>query len=258
MNTINILLFLISILVLIYVNYTQVKKDHKDEEYKVSGYNLIDTFMDYKNYLTIPSTAYDKAFNEGNKKYFVEFDDKHFRDILENNIHNQKFDYTGYEEEKKYNKIDIQHKVSATIEGILNKHLPIDEVNIFNVVDIKIDKVMVLKVEDKKKYVVSATSLIHRLNKAYGLYISTESYHDGTMFPSLISYKLHGFIFEDKLDNGNVLPSNIEEHSELSYDDIMRDKIMKDKKYEHDTFCKYITDLKKFRNIEYPGGSGCS
>lgn len=243
--------FLISIFILIIVNYYIVRT--------TSGEKIVsvDTFIDYKDYISIPTSAYDKAFDKSTKKYFVEFDDKFFEDVLHNSLYSQVFNYDGYQEVKVYNKEDVKTKVSAAIESILNRKLPVEDTNLFNIVDIGIEKVL-SKQSDKgtKHYVVTSSSLIHRLGKAYGMSLSTETFHDDNSV-SLIKYTIHGFVFEDKLLNNNVEPSNLDEHNELTYENISRDKIMKDKKYEHDTFCKYIIDLKKFRNIEYPGETGC-
>lgn len=237
MNITNACLILISILILLYVNYIIVERE---------------TYIDYNSYITIPTTAYDKAFVAGGKKYFVEFEDKFFKDALDKNVYNQKFNYEGFTEIKEYNADDMKGKVSNTIEKILNKALPIEENSLFNVVDIKFVKVMRLEA----KYVVSSTTLIHRLNKAYGLSLQTTTYHEPGN-SSLLEYKILGFVFEDKLNTNIVEPSNLNSGDDLSYEDLMKSTIIKDKKYEHDTFCKYISDLKKYRNIDYPEKTDC-
>ena len=253
MNNSIIYFFLISISLLIFVNYYIVKKPGIDNVID----NFIDNFIDYRDYISIPTSAYDKAFGQDGKKYFVEFDDKFFKDVLDKSLYSQSFNYEGYKEIKVYNREDIKTKVSAAIESVLNRKLPVEETNLFNVVDIGIEKVLMNQNnKGEKKYVVSATSLIHRLSKAYGLSLSTETFHDDTSV-TLVKYTITGFVFDDKLVNDNVEPANLDEHNELTYENLSREKIMKDKKYEHDTFCKYITDLKKFRNIEYPGETGC-
>jgi hypothetical protein len=238
-NVTNACLILISILILLYVNYVIVGKE---------------TYIDYNSYITIPTSAYDKAFAGGGKKYFVEFEDKFFKDALDKSIYNQAFNYEGFIEIKEYNADDMKRKVSSTIEGILNKALLIEDNSLFNVVDIKFTKVMRLGME--AKYIVSATSLIHRLNKAYGLSLATTTYHEPGS-SALIEYKILGFVFEDKLNTNIVEPANLNSVAELSYDDLMKATIIKDKQYEHDTFCKYVSDLKKYRNIDYPEETGC-
>lgn len=208
-----------------------------------------ESYIDYKDYMSIPTSAYETIGSNSDdiskKKYYVEFKDDFFESALKSAKYPQPFDETGYSIVNK-DLDNIKLKVSQVIEKILNAKLPIEECNLFNIVNIKIKS---LYKKNDNKYIVEAVSLVHRLNKVYGLDLYTKTYHSYDS-NALLDYKINGFVFEDKI-YGDVLPSNVNDDTEFSYDQIMKDKIIQSKEFEKETFCKYIGDLKKFRNIDY-------
>jgi len=207
-------------------------------------------FLDYRDLLVTPGIAYDEINPENsNRRYYIESNVRFFKSALDAAVSNKHVDISEYQETKSND--DIKIKVSAFIEKLFNKHLPVGDPNIFNVVSIEIEHVHKKDVN----FVVKAKSLIHRENKIYGLLLHTRSYHDMNS-SSLLSYDIKGFIFEDKI-YGNVLPSNLHTDTNLAYDHIMMDKILQSKELEQETYCKYLKDLKIYNNIEVPEALEC-
>lgn len=207
-------------------------------------------FLDYRDFLVTPGVAYDNINPENtNHRYYIEFNDRFFKTALDAAMSEKQVDITKYQEIKSND--DTKRKVSAFIEKVFNRYLPVGDPNIFNVVSIDIEHVH----KKETQFVVEAKSLIHRENKIYGLLLHTRSYHDMNS-SSLLNYDMKGFIFEDKI-YGNVLPSNLHTDTNLAYDQIMMDKIMQSKEFEQETYCKYLKDLKIYNNMEVPEAAGC-
>jgi hypothetical protein len=237
------ILVIISICVILvcFQNYIQTKLRNIGEKY-----------IDYYDYITIPSSSYDIIADTDNKKYFVEFNDRFFIDTFNKHVSNVSISDETFRDIN-INVVtmeDIQNKTAAYIEGILNEELEMDETNLFFVVE---KKLLSVKYDDSS-YIVQMKSLIHRNGKAYGITLVSTTLHN-PIETQLIKYDILGFVFEDKL-YGNVLPSNLMTVENLQYEDIMKDKIIIDKESETKTLCKYLKDMKKFRNIDYTSFTG--
>lgn len=239
MNIILLCFFLISIIALLSTSWFNPSNEK---------------YIDYKDYMSIPASAYEMIGADNGdmakKKYYVEFKDSFFETALKTAKYSQKFDDTDYKiSQLQQNRKDIELKVSQVIEKALNNKLPIEESNLFNIVKIQIKAIYKKENSKQNEFIVESISLVHRLNKVYGLDLYTKTHHSYDS-NTLLDYKINGFVFEDKL-YGDVLPSNMNEDTELSYDQMMKDKIIQSKEFEKQTFCKYVGDLKKFRNIDY-------
>lgn len=206
-------------------------------------------FLDYTDYITVPSFAYESMAGEGEgaKKYYMEFNDRFFLNALNKNADaNMHIDVSSFEPTSlpKSKVQQLEESVSALLARVLNAELDSNDTQLFNTLNTRISTVK----KNGDSYVVEAKSVVHRLNKAYGVTIDTTClYTESKMH--LLAYNLQGFVFEDKL-YGDVLPSNLITIDDLIYENIMKEKIMQSKEYENKMVCKYLSDLKKFRNID--------
>ena len=205
---------------------------------------------EYSDMLSVPASAYSSLSDDDTtyeKRYFLEFNDRFFHQTLLSALSSQKTDYSDWQESKGYDKENVRYRVSQHIEDILNRALPSWESDLFTVV--KNDVQRVYKSDDNGLYVVKSKLLMHRNQKLYGVSLETTTLHDRVNYTSvLLEYKINGFVFEDKLDD--VMPANYETDSQLAYENVSNDKIIKDAEYEKRVQCKYFSDLRKFRGLD--------
>jgi hypothetical protein len=215
------------------------------------NYGYAERYINYYDYISLPTSSYEVISNiqgdedDTKKILFVEFNDRFFINALNKHIHKMDIEEVKEFTPYKGKANDIEDKISFFINDILNKELPPSDNLLFNTVSIKLNEVL----EKQQSYIVHSTSLIHRLGKAYGLTLNAVTYHTAQK-AYLLSYEIIGFVFEDKV-YGDVLPSNLVTDPYQSLEDSMKQRIIHDKQYEKETLCKYIQDLKKFRNIDY-------
>ncbi len=208
--------------------------------------NKKEPYIDY-NYtlLTIPSSAYDNL-NINPNKYFYEFKDQFFINVLNENKSQKNFEINNF----KNSKLSIQQKqqlekiIKKYIENILNKEIKKDN-NLFYVYRFIINDIK----NNNNLYLVNSSLILYRNNKIYGISLKINTIHTiNTEEIELKDYDLLGFIFEDKLHTNSTLPKNIYTNEYENSNTI--NKIIKTPDYEKKNICLYLENLKKFRNIE--------
>lgn len=209
--------------------------------------NKKEPYIDYNKYqfLTIPSSAYDNL-NINPNKYFYEFKDQFFIDILNKNKSQKNFEINNF----KNSKLSIQQKqqlekiIKKYIENILNKEIKKDN-NLFYVYRFIINEIK----NNNNLYLVNSSLILYRNSKIYGISLKIDTLHTINIEKiELINYDLLGFIFEDKLHSNLTLPKNIYTNQYENSNTI--NKIIKTPDYEKKNICLYLENLKKFRNIE--------
>lgn len=246
-------LSMIIVFMVIYIYYS---------ERLVEKYSQALESLDYHDYLSAPTAIYERIQDpepERSRKYFVEFHDKFFEDALKaveidpkefhidlENMHTSQgiTNYSVYVASKDKLDLDIKPKVSQAIESALNKALPAEETNMFYVSSIQVRKVW-KHVSGADVFVVHASSIMHRLGKAYGLQLVTTTYHAYEDVARLLNFTVKGFVFEDKV-YGNVVPSNLETEDFLTYESLAKTKILMDPASERKILCSHLKDVQRF------------
>lgn len=238
------------------------------QEKYVNPQNNTDSLLDYYDYISLPGRSYSNVTlpqepDENIHKYFLEFNDLFFEGAFsECKTTLTKDDAANIDALLKTDDIKktlkdslvttLKQAVANVVASCLNKKLDSNETVLFSAVDIFL--VDVKRDIQTNTFLVKSKSTIHRVGKAYGAIVSTTTYHslDKTI---LTDYILHGFAFEDAIQ-AHVVPSNLLNDTTASYSNLSDDTIIKDKKYEDTVMCKYIDDMKRFRNIDITSSSG--
>ena len=223
----------------------------------------LDADSDYYDLLSLPTRSYEMLGVTPDpttvKPFFLEFNDNFFIDsltkctytpsLLESTIINELIQNTPNKipRASQTTFIPIMASISKTIEGCMNTNLNKigDSVDtLFSVTDIILHDV-------RQKDDIALTNskcVVHRLGKSYGASILVTTFHfDGKT--SIIDVQLEGFLFEDRI-YGSTVPANLVTTEYALYRNLDT-TILKDKKHEQETLCKYLQDLKKYRGIDY-------
>lgn len=209
--------------------------------------NQKESYIDY-NYklLTIPSSAYNNL-NINPNKYFYEFKDKFFINILNKNKSTQQINKNNFKNinlsiKQRY---ELEKIIKKYIENIFNKELEQYDDNLFYVYRFIINETKVFN----DIYLVNTSLILYRNNKIYGVSIKLDTLHKiNSEELKLYDFDLMGFIFEDKMFSEFTLPNNV--YTNIYQDANDNKTIIKTPEYEKKNICKYLEDLKKFRNIE--------
>lgn len=136
---------------------------------------------------------------------------------------------------------DLEQRVSEFVETTLNQALDVSETSLFQVVKMTIDETR--STHATTGWWLTVNVLVHRPHKLYGAALQlTFTYQNG----SLSLQKVHpiGLVFEDKINPlANAVNQDVDTH--LSYDQIPRDKILKDSKQEQKEVCAHYAHMQQ-------------
>lgn len=208
---------------------------------------LREPYMDYSmQHLAVPTAFYN--FGEGRENmYFIEMKDQVFQDLFtENKVKLPEGQLEYIDKISDADNKTIIERSSQLITDMMNRTLPSSEIHLFHVVTAEVKQVQ----KHPLGFVTALDMLIHRPTKMYGIYGSFTVFHPTKGPSSLIDFKLHGFVFEDKI-YGGVLPSNLPLEKNMTYQEMIGHTFLKSKDWEEKQICKYLTDMKTFRGIDY-------
>lgn len=195
---------------------------------------------DYLDILSVPTEFYGQTKTMHNFT-LAEFNDRFFKEALEASI--QKIDENAFEDESNNPPKNLLERTDDGLSRALNDRLPSGETQLFAVSLSFAESIRSIK---KDRYVLQSRHIVHRDGRIYGADVILKTLHAPNQAVKIIGYKLNGFVFEDRIDGAK--PSNLFEsdaHAMYSIDP----NFLKDKKYEKQTMCKYLNDLKKYRQI---------
>lgn len=213
-----------------------------------STYN-IEKYLNYFQITSIPTDAYKGlgSYSSSSSKYFIEHDESFFKDILDKNV--SKSSNTSLANFKdinlqNYNLTSLRSLLTKYIENLFNKEIA-SENNLYYVANLNI--LSSKKLDDK--YYIVAEFILHRELKAYGVSLSMSFFiTESSNQTEYDTYKIVGFVFEDKIHM--IRASNYNEDIPLSQQIDNQIIGKRDSISEKKAICKYLGDLKKYRNID--------
>ena len=220
--------------------------------------------LDYYDYITLPAATYGTTLGDpdpSNASYFIELNDRYFEDMLtkcksgpteqENTIIKRLLqEDTAIYTPKEHEELEIKQRIGDLVATCLNAGLESSDTFLFSATGVAIKEVK--RDTETNAYVVVSKCVFHRVGKAYGAVLLITTYHSGERH-LLLDHKILGFAFEDAA-TGDVLPANVLSGDRAAYGEDMM--ILKGVDYERKALCKYLTDIKRFRNIDYTSLSG--
>lgn len=259
------LIFIICICVILFSSvYSSSRKQYDAREMFRVGTGDNDSLLSYYDYISLPAATYGATLGDpdpSNASYFIELHDRYFEDILlkcrsrptekENTIIEQLLqDDTKKYIRKEPEELEMKEKIGDLVSKCLNAGLDSSDTFLFSATGVAIKEIK--RDTEANAYVVVSKCVVHRVGKAYGAVLLVTSYHSGDR-NMLIDHKILGFAFEDAA-TGDVLPANVLSNDRVAYEEDMT--ILKGVDYEKKALCKYLKDLKRFRNMDYTSLSG--
>lgn len=207
-----------------------------------------DYYDKYLNDIAVPASFYSQTrYASGFKK--IEMNDRFFTDVLKKASVGT--EPAGDPDPDAKQPGNLLERANALLASVLNASLPSGDSSIFAVVRAN---TISASAHPNNQWVLDSEHIVYRDGKAYGAAVSARTLHTPEK-TDLVDAKLLGFVLEDRI--GAYEPYNLQADNKNQA--FMHDKtFLRDKKYEHEYVCRYLSDLEKFRGIKTPGAPDCS
>lgn len=230
---------LVALLIIVSSCVVMVIKKKYDEQFTINDY-----YSKYYQDMAVPQEFYSSNLGALPKQHYVaEVNDRFVMDTLNKY---KVVDGEGYAKGntiffmKENVKQQLLKKINMFLTSALNGGLSSDEKFYFANVFSQIQKV---SRESLEVVVIESNHLVYRDTKLYGISISLVTrFNMRTNKISLLTYKLNGYVFEDKISN--LTPMNLFDNNYQAF--MQSPKIRQDSKYENAYLCKYYDDVQKF------------